>query len=138
VRIHPINARSIFIVALLLSLLSIPIMGHATPMEWTPPDPVSKTVDAGVGPTDPLGGGDDDDFSQGRYYAGRILTGVAVICLVICHGGGALVTADPDLPGAPLGEAPEPATAALLATGLVALGWVRRRKRCSGIEGPRS
>ncbi len=137
-RIYPVNARSILSVALALSLVLIPTLGHTTPMEWSPPDTVSGAIDAGIGPTDPFGAGDDDDLSLGEYDANRIVTSAAILCFVFCHGGGALIAADPDLPGTPLSDAPEPATAALLATGLLSLGWVRRRNRASGFDRPRS
>jgi len=136
-RISSVNVRSILSFALALSLVLIPTLGHTTPMEWSPPDTVSGAVDVGLGPTDPLVGDDGDDLSLGEYDANRILTGAAILCFVFCHGGGAPVVADPDLPGTPLSEVPEPATAALLATGLLGLGWVRRQT-ASGFDRPRS
>jgi len=135
---YPGNARSFLSFALALSLVLIPTLGHTTPMEWSPPDSVSGAIDAGMGPTDPLGAGDDDDLSPWEYDANRIVTGAAILCFIFCHGGGALVVADPDLPGTPLSDAPEPATAALLATGLVGVGWIRRRNRASGFTRPPS
>lgn len=137
-RIDRINARSILSLVLALSLVLIPTLGHATPLEWSPPDAISGVVNVDITPTDPLGVGDDDDPSLGAYYANRILTGAAIVCFVFCHGGGASGAIDPGPQGTPLNEAPEPATAALLATGLLGLGWVRRRRRLPGVDRHRS